>query len=127
MDKWEYDLVLKYIEWYDEAPDSRAVWVKEGILESYKVVTDTYKTQVAGVIGGALSFMVAQLASGATILPLYWNLLIVGGALCFAIFIHFRMSHKVSILNASMGGVTKVTKGPLVTPTVRARSSERSE
>ena len=109
LDEWVSDLATKYIDWYKEVPKDRAEWVKEGILESYKVVTDTYKTQVAGVFGGVLSWMVAQLPSGATIIPLHWNLFTALVALGLATFIHMRMLHKVSIINARMGGLTGAT------------------
>jgi len=120
LDEWESKLATKYEEWYNDIPDKRAVWVKEGILESYKAVTDTYKTQVAGVVGGALSWMVAQLAAGATTIPLEWNLLTALGALLFATLIHFRMNYKVSIISARMGGITKA-KGGIFEPTVEVQ------
>ena len=109
LDEWVSDLATKYKDWYKDVHNNRASWVKEGILESYKVVTDTYKTQVAGVVGSAFSWMVTQLAANATIIPLFWNLSIFLGVLCLATIIHFRMLHKVSIINARMGGVTGAT------------------
>ena len=103
------DLATEYIDWYKDVCNNRAAWVKDGILESYKVVTDTYKTQVAGVVGSTFSLMVAQLAANATIIPLFWNLSILLGVLCLATIIHFRMLHKVSIINARMGAITGAT------------------
>ena len=57
--------------------------------------------------------MVAQLATGATIIPLHWNLFTALGALGLATFIHLRMNHKVSIINARLMGITKA-KGSII-------------
>jgi hypothetical protein len=106
LDEWISNVAKYYRDKY--ADPKKAEWVKEGIIESFKVVTDTYKSLVLAIASGLVSWMVAQVPSTTRIIPLQWNLIMIGVAAVLIFLLHLRMSYKISLLNSRLDAICGV-------------------
>ena len=103
---WTSKLSEYYKEKYKGAKNEE--WVKQGIIESYKVVTDIYKSLLVAISAGLVSWMVAQVPTDTKAIPTSWNLLMVAFFAVLVLLLHFRMSYKISILNSRMDAICGV-------------------
>ena len=60
------------------------------------------------IVSGLVSWMVAQVPTAAQVIPLQWNLLMIVFAAVLILFLHLRMSYKMSILNSRMDAICGV-------------------
>jgi len=90
-------------------------WVKEGLIESYKVVSESFKSLVLAIGSGLVSWVVAQVPAQTRIIPLRWNLLIIAFAGILVGILHLRKNYKVSTLNARMDALCGV-RGEIFPP-----------
>jgi len=119
LDEWISNLAKGYRDKYANPKNDE--WVKEGIIESFKVVTDVYKSLVLAIASGLVSWMVAQIPSATRIIPLQWNLIMIGVAAVLVLFLHLRMSYKISILNSRLDAICGVEGEIFETPLKKRR------
>lgn len=110
-EKWTSNLREEFEKNYKSTvhPD----FVKEGIIESYRVATDIFKSLVTAIGTGLVSWMVAQIPATAMEIPFQWNLLIIVVAAVLVISLHLRTNYKISILNSQMEAICRV-KGTIL-------------
>lgn len=113
-DDWISTLADEFRKKYEHA--IKPEWVKEGIIESYRVATDTFKSLVLAIASGLVSWMMAQVPTTARIIPLQWNLSMIAVAAVLVIILHLRLNYKISMLNSQMDAICGVKGVVFIAP-----------